>query len=1165
MDRNKLKTYAPGARRDFIKALTEKANLLGLSSKKIEPATVQGDITIIMGKPYPKGVGFSRKKLEGLIKKEGFDQVIERIAYTWFNRFLALRFMELHSYLPHGYRVLSNPSGRPTPEILENADRVDFRGLNKGRVIELKLAGDRDSELYSLLLVAQCNELHKAMPFLFERIDDESELLLPDNLLHTDSVIRKLVHEIPEDDWKEVEIIGWIYQFYISEKKDEVIGKVVKSEDIPAATQLFTPNWIVKYMVQNSLGRKWLATYPESKIRQKMAYYIEPAEQTPEVQAKLKSITPESLNPEEITLLDPACGSGHILVEAYDIFKEIYLERGYQTRNIPRLILEKNLFGLDIDDRAAQLAGFALLMKARQDDTEVLIKPPNLNVMAIQSSENINASEVASHLHDFCPEHDKSALIELVSLFKLGKVAGSLIRVPERLVPKLTFVNDVVERGTQSGDIFVQQAAEYLKPIIDQANLLGSKYDCVVANPPYMGRAYMNGLLKDYVDERFNRTKSDFFAMFIERGFELTKTNSLNAMVTMLSWMFLPSFESMRLFLLTNKTINCLLHLDNRVMNIPFGTAASVWLNAHVQNWVSHFSFVGFSDLTENGAPQKFPVTNDRLKLLSASSFHKIPGSPIAYWASKRFLEIFEEATPLGDISPCLHGLTSSDNDRFLRFWYEVQIDNIAFGVTDTKAASNFIEKWFPHNKGGVFRKWFGNNDYVVNWKNNGSEMKSIRPVSTIRNEASYFKKGIEWSRINASFFGVRFSESGSIYDANACWIASPPDMELILGFLVSKIAVHILGFVNPTPTFQAGNIASLPILVGRTETIKTRVVALVLEAISIAHSDWDSFETSSDFSHFPWLTDPLKSNTTGQSWKHWESHLDNQIERMRHLETENNRLWIEAYGLQDELDPNVPEDQITLARPNAEKDVKRLISYAIGCMMGRYSLDEPGLIYSHSGNIGFDHTRYQTFQADDDCILPITDIEWFPDDVTICFVQFIKTVWTTDTLEENLKFIANSLTGKQVTDSRETIRKYLSSNFFKDHVQTYKNRPIYWLFSSGKQKAFECLVYLHRYNDATLSRMRSEYVIPLQGKINGRIHLFEKELSEASRGSGTKIRKELETLKKKQSELVSFDDKLHHYADMRISLDLDDGVKVNYGKFGDLLAEVTKVTGSKD
>ena len=1174
MDRNRLKSYAPAARRDFIQAIKTKASLIGLTPNKTEPANIEGDVAIIMGTKYPRMVYDNRDKLIRKIKTDGFEQVMERVAYSWFNRFLALRYMELHSYLEHGFRVLSNRAGRSVPEILENVDKVKFESLDICNVLELKLQGNKDAEIYSMLLVAQCNELHQAMPFLFEAINDETELLLPDNLLRPDSILSKLVNEIPEDDWQEVEIIGWIYQFYISEKHDEVNGKVVKSEDIPAATQLFTPNWIVKYMVQNTLGSKWLATYPKSSIKSKMEYYIEPAEQTPEVKEKLASITPDSLNPEEITLMDPACGSGHILVEAYDIFKEIYLERGYRTRDIPRLIIEKNLYGLDIDDRAAQLAGFAVLMKARSDDSRILNDAPKLNILALQSSEDINAADAANHLYEFDNGFDRSALIELVGLFKLGKVAGSLIRIPEKLAHKLDSIRDIVERAIDSSNMFVRPIAESLIPIVEQAVLLGKKYDCVVANPPYMGGAYFDSQLKSFVNKDYKTANSDLYGAFIQRNSELSMPNGFVGMITIPNWMFLGSFEKLRLWIIDNQVIDSLVHNGRGVFGSDFGTCSFVLKKIDISLYLGTYKRL----FEKQGSVASIEELRDRFFTFpeyhsSTSNFHKIPGSPIAYWASKRFLEIFEEATPLGDIAEPMRGMTTGENELFLRKWHEINLTKLGFNCMSSEMALKSGMKWFPYNKGGQFRKWFGNSELVINWQNDGLEVKNFVRKNypslghnlgwKICNESQYFKAGLTWTSVSSSFLGVRYSDGGYLFDARGSMIFPRLyDEKLLLGYLTSKIVAYAAVIINPTLYFGINDVKTLPVKMNALDLLRTRIDNLASTSIQMARDDWDSFETSWDFKSFPWITAPHKASTTEQSFRNWESHLNSQIKRMQELETENNRLWIDAYGLQDELTPEVPEDQITLARPDAEKDVKRLISYALGCMMGRYSLDEPGLMYAHSGNEGFNSNKYKTFPADDDGIIPVTDVEYFNDDATKRFEEFIRTLWASDTLEENLKFIAEALTGKKNTDSREAIRKYLSSNFYKDHLQTYKNRPIYWLFSSGKLKAFECLVYLHRYNSATLSRMRTEYVTKLQGMLNGRIQLIEKDIASASKGSLAKLRKEQEMLQKKLVELNAFDDKLRHYADMNISLDLDDGVKVNYGKFGDLLAEVKKVTG---
>ncbi|HLA26491.1 MAG TPA: BREX-1 system adenine-specific DNA-methyltransferase PglX [Syntrophales bacterium] len=1190
MNKNKLKAYAPSARRAFIQAATDRAHFWGLSDKGAEPIEEKGDVAIIGGRPFPRQVAGQRRKLEERIKREGFQQVMEAVAYTWFNRFLALRYMELHGYLEHGFRVLSNANGGTIPEILDHAAQVELPGLDRQKVMELKLDGGKDAELYRMLLVAQCHALHNAMPFLFEKIDDETELLLPDNLLHSDSLLRKLVVEIDEEDWQEVEIIGWLYQFYISERKDQVIGKVVKSEDIPAATQLFTPNWIVKYMVQNSLGRMWLATYPDSPLRQKMEYYIEPADQTDEVKAQLKAITPASLNPESLSFLDPANGSGHILVEAYDIFKEIYLERGYSSRDFPRLILEKNLYGLDIDDRAAQMAGFALLMKARNDDRRILQNGnvPRLNVMAIEGSEGLDAKEIAGNLLDRAtPEVTNQDITELVELFRHGKTFGSLITVPEGLAEKLPALSEIVDAKSRSGDMFAQQAAEAIFPFVEQAKILARKYDCVVANPPYMGNKGMNPVLKEYAKDRFPDSKSDMCAMFIERGFELAKVDcGYNALVTMQSWLFLSSFEAMREKLLTNHTIITMAHLGARAFGEISGevvqTTTFVLQNRHV----NAFRPVFFRLIDGQEQQKEYALRSGqyRYETTAQDDFRRIAGRPIVYWASKRVLDIFESGTTLGKIGEVKRGMTTSDNNRFIRFWPEVSINKSFNKALDSKDAVRSGAKWFPYSKGGGYRKWFGMIDLFVNWEEDGRDVinfaKTVNKsfTRTIVNIPYYFRPSVGFSYITNGPFSMRWISPGCLYDSIGPGVFYKNDeWKFILACMNSKASEHLLKMLSPTIALQIADIIRLPVPSFTNNSLNGKWIPIVEELVAISRVDWDSFETSWDFRSFPWLTEPLKSAYLAKSWKNWETHTVVKIKRMQELETENNRIFIEAYGLQDELTPEVPEDQITLARADREADMKRLISYAIGCMMGRYSLDQPGLVYAHSGNEGFDESKYESFPADDDGIIPVTDMDWFPDDVAGRFEEFLKVAFAPSPqpspargegalLEENLKFVAESLSPKAGKTPRETIRSYISTQFFKDHLQTYKKRPIYWLFSSGKQRAFECFVYLHRYNEATLSRMRNEYVTPLQGKLAARMDYLANEIDAASTTSArSKLQKQLEVLNKKQTELNAFDDLLRHYADQRISLDLDDGVKVNYGKFGNLLAEVKAIAGSDE
>jgi type II restriction/modification system DNA methylase subunit YeeA len=1206
MNRNKLKTYAPEARRDFIRAVTDRASYYGLTATKTEPVTIQGDIAIISGRAFPKKLADQRKRLEDRIKRHGFDQVMEAMAYTWFNRLVAIRFMELHGYLDHGYRVLSSgqyaggraqetsvdrrpPTAHSVPEIVEHAEHLDLPGLDKQKVISLKLDGTKESELYRMLLIAQCNALHKAMPFLFEHIDDETELLLPDNLLHSDSLIRTLVKEIPEEDWQEVEIIGWLYQFYISEKKEEVIGKVVKSEDIPAATQLFTPNWIVKYLVHNSLGRQWMATYPNSPLKAQMEYYIEPAEQTPEVQEQLKAITPENLNPEELTLLDPACGSGHILVEAYDLLKAIYQERGYRAKDIPRLILEKNLHGLDIDDRAAQLAAFALMMKARADDRRIFDSGVQLHVLAIQESKSLNAREVTEALNQPIfkgeappPESlfeelddDKSPLFSrknlaatggiaqadiahLIGLFEHGKTFGSLIHVPGKLAEKLPAITQRAEDVLAYGGMFEQASARALTPLIQQAGILAGRYDAVVANPPYMGGKYLPGFFKDLVRHDYPDSKSDLFSIFIERNLDFTKAAGHVAMITMHSWMFLSSFESLRSRLLATKTLETLAHFGPRAFASISGevvqTAAFVWRKTALSKYAG-----AFFRLLDGEEEQKKEALGKKLSRFNATvnDFLSIPGTPVAYWCSDAVRSVFKRGTPLGRMAAPRKGNTTTDNGRFLRFWAEVDITRIGMGQTSLEATKVPGYKWIPYNKGGGYRRWYGFNEFVVNWENNGAEIKAI-PHSVIANEQYFLRPGLTWSTVASKRFSVREFNEGFIFDNGGCCIFDLGSRrEYIAAVLNSRVFEKLFADINPTLNYQSGDVAKFPVLL----TDGTNVESNARKCIEIYRKDWDLLETSWDYQGSPLIGNG--TSTVVQAVAQHDAERQAAFDNVRACEEENNRIIAALYGLENEIECEVPLESITLDRPDVEEEMKRLISYAIGCMMGRYSLDKRGLIYGQSGGRNFDSGQYKTFPADEDGIIPLTELEWFEGDAAGRFEKFIATVWPKQHLDENLKFLASSLGLSRGERPRETIRRYLATGFYKHHLSMYKKRPIYWLFSSGKQRAFQCLVYLHRYNEGTLARMRTEYVIPLSGKMATRIDQLAGDIAAASSTSHRrKLEKEREMLVKQREELQSFDEQLRHYADQRIKLGLNDGVKVNYGKFGNLLAEVKAITG---
>ena len=1184
MNKSNLKSYAPRARLDFIKAVTERANVLGISAAGALPAEVRGDVALIDGREWPAKVAGRRDELVARIKRHGFEQTMDEVAYTWFNRLAALRYMEIHDYLGHGWRVLSSRDGG-LPEILRHASEVALPGLNPDSAREMQLAGNRDNELFKLLLVAQCNELSRVMPFLFERIDDETELLLPENLLRTDSIVAKLVEQVPEDDWQEIEVIGWLYQFYISEKKDQVIGKVVKSEDIPAATQLFTPNWIVQYLVQNSVGRLWLMCNPTSTLAGQWPYYIQPAEQTPEVQAQLDALiqtrireSGETLNPETITVLDPACGSGHILVVAYDVMKAIYLERGYQPRTIPRLILEKNLFGLDIDDRAGQLAAFSLLMKARADDRRLFVDPPKLNVLSLQESGGLNADELATHLEPFGVQ--RSALSALVEVFKDAKTFGSLIRIPSELSAQVAAVAKGVGQALHEGDLYARQAAKDVAPLVWQASLLSLKFDAVAANPPYMGSNGMSQQLKEFGRRNFADGRTDLYGMFMLRGMEFSRECGLVSFVTMKNWMFLQSFEALRERCLNKCRLESLVHVGFNSfpeMNSKVAQACCFSLGGHSLN-----GYAGtFVDL--NDAPQSadkgaaFQYRSGRSDYIrSTDYFDAIPGSPLAFWITERFRSVFLATNRVGDFAPTKIGMRTGDNGRFLRYWHEVSLGNACLSADGAEAFAQAGRRWAPYNKGGDFRKWYGNHEYFVNWCNNGEDIKKntlikypqLSPENLgwkISNERFYFRPGLTWSDVTSARNAFRFIPKGFIFDGrgSSAFADSQEHALALLGYLNSEVVYQLLSVVNPSLTINVGDVAGLPAIQGAIEDEAT--IARVARAIEISKQDWDSAEISWNFQRPTLLA--VAETSLKSAWESASLVRLNAFEELRRIEEANNLHFAAAFGLTEEITSTCPDEQITISKPDRGADSRQLVSYALGCAMGRYSLDEPSLIYAHSGNIGFDPNRYsRKFPADVDAIIPITNDHWFEDDAFTRIREFLLAVWGGETLESNMTWLAESLGTKGGESPDEAVRRYLSDRFFKDHLQTYKKRPIYWLFSSGKQGAFQGLVYLHRYNDGTLARMRAEYVVPLIAKMASRLDMLDKDVAAASSAAArTKLQKQIEALRKKQIELLAYDEKLRHYADMRLTLDLDDGVKVNYAKFGDLVAESKAVTGGSD
>jgi len=1188
MNTSNIKKYAPQARNDFIAAMRKQAAKYGITADRILPAEQKGDLLLIGDQVFPLSVMKSRDKLIKRIQTSSFEQTIDYIAYSWFNRLCAIRYMECKGLLDHGRRVLSSADGSAgLPQILEECLDIDLPGLDASRVAELKLDGNKDEELYRELLLAQCHALNQVMPLLFEQVSDESELLLPDNLTKTDSLIRDLVSSIPEEDWSDVQIIGWLYQFYISEKKDQVIGKVVKSEDIPAATQLFTPNWIVKYLVQNSVGRLWMMAQPDSTLASEWEYYIQPAEQTDEVNAQLKQLINvrisedgDTLNPESITVLDPACGSGHILVEAYDCLKAIYLERGYRSRDIPRLILEKNLYGIDIDTRAAQLASFALLMKAREDDRRLFSNPPNINIIALRDSQDLDADQIwqdlnlnqawqkGSHVDLFgndqtdlsSPENDaRYALIqELVEKFKEATTFGSLICMGSQEQDFVDLQN-TLEDLVVDGDTLQKAAAKKLLPLVIQARLLAKKYDAVIANPPYMGNKYLNPHLKTYLKKNYQGFEKDLFSAFMIRDLQLTKESGQLGFMSPFVWMFISSYENLRTHFIDNATISSLIQLEYSGFDgatVPICTFTLA--KSHISDFVG--SYIRLSDFrgSENQAPKTLEAIRNPdcgwFFNAKPDDFKKIPGSPIAYWISPKISSLFESEEKFDDVFFIKAGISSGDNAKFILQWYEV--DNSLILKNDKV---NF--KYTLHNKGGEFRKWAGNWESILKYSDSSIALMSNNLGFRHDGKEFYFQEHIGWSKITSSISSFRLYPAGFTFDSAGLGLfikRKGINYNFALAFLNSKVSSNIISFLNPTLNVTPEIIKKIPYKIP--ENFNEDIIK---ELFQIPKYDWDSYETSWDFTQNPIIC--TQQPNLEQAFNTWQQQNSDAVAEMKRLEEENNKLFIDAYGLQDELTPEVPDEQITLTRADREKDSQRLVSYALGCMMGRYSLDEPGLIYAHAGNQDFDASRYQTFPADADGIIPLTEMHWFEDDATHRIQEFLTAVWGKDTLDTNMQWLAESLDKKANETAEDTIRRYLASKFYKDHMQTYKKRPIYWLFSSGKQGAFQALVYLHRYNESTLARMRTEYVMPLISKMSAYANSLEtaKESSDSA-AEIKRIEKKLQDLHKQQAELSTFEEKLRHYADQRITLDLDDGVKVNYGKFGDLLAEVKAVTGEK-
>lgn len=1141
MNKTAIKNFAIWARNKLIADIQYRAGLMGITADGIKDPLPQSTGTMefydigtsepyaISGEAIPQ-----RKKLVEVIRKKEKDSdyataykyILEEVAYTWFNRLIAIRFMEVNDYLPSHIRVLSSESGKIEPDLVTTPFDAElaFTSAEEETVLRLKTENNLD-ELFRLLFIKQCNALNEILPALFEKTSDYTELLLNLSVVDQEGVVYHLIHDIAEDDFNiekggQVEIIGWLYQYYITEPHNEIVNiykGTVKKEDVPAATQLFTTDWVVRYMVDNSLGKYWIERNPQSSLREKLAFFVVPKN------GEIRFID-EKVEPQELTFFDPCMGSGHILVYAFDMLMEIYTECGYSTRDAASEIVRNNLFGLDIDPRAYQLAYFAIMMKARQYDRRFLTRGIEPQV--------------------YCPKKDED-LIEFGSLVKVDEL-GEKPQEPT----ELTLFNMDYETTLNDWNF---------------RRLLAQDYVAVCTNPPYLNK--YNAKLKDFVNDKYKDYSGDLFSIFIYRNLLLCKPNGYCGFMSPFVWMFIKTYEKLREFIIQNKSISTLIQMEYSA----FEEATVPICSFVLQNKKSDEAGLYFRLSDFKGGMEV-----QRQKVLEAianpdcgyfyetqqSNFSKIPGSPVAYWVSKAVIAVYNKAKLLGNIASPRTGMTTGDNNRFLRLWSEIEISKAKFDAKDANDAVRSEKKWFPYCKGGGYMRWYGYNEYLVNWENNGFEIKNnIKPnglkAASVRSESLYFKKLITWSAVTSGSFSCRLCEGGSLFDSGGSSIDVRGQTLYILAILNSVIGQFYLDISNATINYQPGDIAGIPVAFpnGNEPTHQ------IEECVQLAHKDWDSYETSWDLQRHP-LIRPI--SRLADAYTVWKAECEQRFLQLKANEEELNRIFIDIYGLQDELSPEVADKDVTVHRIFDTKDdvpesmqgssyvrtkrdeIVSLLSYAVGCMFGRYSLDTDGLAYAGGD---WDDGKYKTFLPDRDGILPITDEEYLEDDIVSRLCGWLKAVYGADTLEENLDFIAGALGGKG-NSSREIIRSYFLKDFFKDHCKTYQKRPIYWLFDSGKQNGFKALIYLHRYTPDTIGNLRVDYLHKMQrvyeSEINRMQDMIDNSTNAREIAASTKRK---EKLQKQLKECRNYDEMIAHLALSRIELDLDDGVKVNYEK----------------
>ena len=1223
MNKTAIKNFAIWARNKLIADIQYRAGLMGITAEGIKNALPQSTpnmefYDIGTAEPYSitgEAIRQRQKLVEILRQKEkdsdystAYKYILEEVAYTWFNRLIAIRFMEVNDYLPSHIRVLSSESGKVEPDLVTTPfdAELDFTPDEQETILRLKTDNALD-ELFRLLFIKQCNALNEILPALFEKTSDYTEVLLNISVVDQEGVVYHLIHDIDEDDFNiekggQVEIIGWLYQYYNTEPKDAAFALLKKNvkiskERIPAATQLFTPDWIVRYMVENSLGRLWVEGHPDCGLKENWKYYLEEAQQEPEVQAKLSEIRKEyaALNPEDIKLIDPCMGSGHILVYAFDVLMQIYESAGYSQRDAAKSILEHNIYGLDIDDRAYQLAYFAVMMKARQYNRRILNGENTCHVYAIQESNSINRAHLkflGAGLSDLEKNTAKMQLEGLLDILTDAKEYGSILNVESynwELLRRFVAAEDTAGQISMDS-VGVEETAEQLNWLIDIGETMARKYWVTCTNPPYAAISNLSPKVNDFVKANYPDSKVDLFAVFIERCRQMTANNGFQAMITQHSWMFLSSFEKLREKMMLTETV-AMAHLGARAFEEIGGevvqTTAFVRCANHVDGYKGTYCRL-IEPTTQQGKEDMFLARENRF-IAAQDNFSKIPGAPVAYWASEKSLITYKNPN-MDSVAQPRHGLATSDNDRFLKLWHEIDVSKGSLALRCDKS-----KKWFPMSKGGSFRRWYGNLEWVINYENDGTEIKnfaiSIYKCSsrTIQNTQFYFQEGLTWSALTSGGFSVRWQEKGALFGSGGyCAFVNDDLRFFILALLNSKVTGAFVQFVSPTLNYEVGHIKTIPVVM----TEKRNVISdLARNNILISRTDWDAFETSWDFKKHPLLRNV---STISEAFIQWQAECDDRFNQLKANEEELNRIFIDIYGLQDELTPEVEDKDVTVRKADLQRDIKSLLSYAVGCMFGRYSTYKDGLLFAgepyslqafvdkmndRPGTISAEELQRayrnegvvvdEMFFPDADNVIPITDEEYLDDDIVSRLCDWLKVVYGTDTLEANLDYIAKAL-GNKGSTSREVIRNYFVNDFFKDHCQTYSvtgsgKRPIYWLFDSGKQNGFKALVYLHRYTPDTIGNLRVDYLHKMQRVYESEIGRMQDMIDHSTNSREVAAAtKRKEKLQKQLKECRDYDEMIAHLALSRIELDLDDGVKVNYrkiqtaadGKFYEVLAD---------